>query len=133
MCNCNNTWLHRMAAINQHYIWASCCIDVSLTHLPLSLIQIQGTYTQLVKTYIQKGHKHGCCKRKIMWNAESFIIKQTDSSVNNNTEQHGNILTYNLVGCDGSKKWKTVWRWPTRSETCTTWVYFKLKLDCDQF
>jgi hypothetical protein len=34
----------------------------------------QGTsYAQLVGTYIQRGHKHGHCKRKIMWNEERVV------------------------------------------------------------
>jgi hypothetical protein len=48
---------------------------------------IQGTDTQLVRTVIWRGHKHGHHKRKIKWNKERvFILKQTCFNVNNNMQ-----------------------------------------------
>jgi hypothetical protein len=35
---------------------------------------------------------------------ECFILKQTHFSVSNDMQQHGNILTYDLVQCNGFKK-----------------------------
>jgi hypothetical protein len=47
---------------------------------------IQGTYAQLVRTYIRREHKHGRSKRKITRNGGSFVLRQTPLSVNHDIQ-----------------------------------------------
>jgi hypothetical protein len=54
----------------------------------------EGIYTKGAQTCTQQEEK----KKS---GTESFILKQTYFSVNNDMQQHGNILTYDLVQCSG--------------------------------
>jgi hypothetical protein len=54
---------------------------------------------------IWKPRKENSAERR-----ESFVLKQTYLSVNNDMQYHLNILICDLVQCDGFRKWTIAWK-----------------------
>jgi hypothetical protein len=61
---------------------------------------------------------------------ESFVLKQTYFSVNND-----NAIAWKYtdlrssVQCNSLKKWTTAWVWPSKAETCSNWCDFNAILN----
>lgn len=77
--------------------WTGMNVEGSSLSLISELIHSCNLYAQLVRTWtLQK-------KNNTEWR-ESFILRHSHFSVNNDMQEHGNTLTYNLVKCDRFKK-----------------------------
>jgi hypothetical protein len=67
---------------------------------------------------------HVCAASYVhVFNSFAYVpcISQTHFSVNNDMQQHGNTLTYDLVQCDSFNKCTIAWRWPSPVETYISW------------
>jgi hypothetical protein len=59
-----------------------------------------------VRTYVcTKGAQTWEPQKENNAEQESFILKQTHFRVHGDLQQHGNILTHDVVQCDSFKKW----------------------------
>jgi hypothetical protein len=87
----------------------------------------EGAYAQLVRTYIQRGHKHGRHKNK-EWR-ESFILKQMYFSVNNDNATAWKYIELKSSAVQWFQNWTIAWKWPSKAETCSNSCDFNLILN----